>query len=99
MSDETPEKPFDPLQYPIRLIGAQLAVATALGIAAVIAFCALRIKYPQLYEARRARRRDLPVLSNKFFGWMLSLYRVTEEEVLEHAGLDAFVVSVLNVAG
>lgn len=26
------------------------------------------------------------------FGWLWSLYKVTDEQVLEHAGLDAFVV-------
>jgi len=131
MSDyeDTPEKPFDPLQYPIRLIGAQLAVATALGISAVVTFSILRKKYPQLYEARRARRRrlktpldliwlwriqlttvfyfcyfhfhffidDLPELSKTMFGWIWSLYKITDEQVLEHAGLDAFVVGTTAV--
>lgn len=60
MSDyeDAPEKPFDPLQYPIRLIGTQLAVAATLGIGAIVTFSFLRKKYPQLYEARRARRRE-----------------------------------------
>lgn len=59
---EDREKPFDPLQYPIRLLSAQLAVATALGVSAILTFCILRRKYPQLYEARRARRREWPYL-------------------------------------
>lgn len=85
------ESPFDPLKYPIRLLGAQLAVATTVGCWALVTFCILRRRYPQLYEARRARRRGLPELSNSMFGWIWSLYKVTDEQVLEHAGLDAFV--------
>lgn len=58
LQDHEPEAPFDPLKYPVRLIGAQLAVATSLGVTALVTFCVLRRKYPQLYEARRARRRE-----------------------------------------
>lgn len=54
--DNGPEAPFDPLKYPIRLLGAQIAVATALGASALVSFCVLRKHYPMLYEPRRARR-------------------------------------------
>lgn len=54
--DNGPEAPFDPLKYPVRLLGAQIAVATALGASALVAFCVLRKQYPMLYEPRRARR-------------------------------------------
>lgn len=36
---------------------------------------------------------ELPKLSKSFFGWIVSLYKITDEDILEHAGLDAFVVS------
>lgn len=91
LDDPLPEKPFDPLQYPIRLLSAQLVVASTLGLSALLTFCLLRKKYPKLYEARRARRAGLPELSGSFFGWLWSLYKVTDEQVLEHSGLDAFV--------
>lgn len=55
----------------------------------------LRPRWPALYAARK-RRLDpnvgLPALPNSFFGWMPELYRITEEQVLASAGLDAFVV-------
>lgn len=38
------------------------------------------------------RLDGLPELSKSMFGWVLSLYQITDEQVLEHAGLDAFVV-------
>lgn len=37
----------------------------------------------------------LPALPDTFFGWIPALYRVTEEQVLASAGLDAFVVCAL----
>lgn len=37
---------------------------------------------------------DLPELPDTFFGWMPALYKVTEEQVLASAGLDAYVVSL-----
>jgi hypothetical protein len=36
----------------------------------------------------------LPELPDSFFGWMPVLYKVTEEQVLASAGLDAYVVSL-----
>ena len=35
----------------------------------------------------------MPELPDSFFGWIPVLYRITDEQVLESAGLDAFVVS------
>jgi len=49
-----PETPFDPLKYPVRLLGAQIALAAALGVSAFLSFCFLRRTYPQFYEARRS---------------------------------------------
>jgi hypothetical protein len=40
---------------------------------------------------------SLPELPDTFFGWIPVLYRVTDEEVLGSAGLDAYVVSKIGV--
>jgi|SRR5688572_26617044 hypothetical protein len=56
----------------------------------------LRPRWPALYAARKRRLApavDLPELTKSFFGWMPRLWKVTEEQVLAAAGLDAFVVS------
>jgi hypothetical protein len=56
----------------------------------------LRPKWKELYAARRRQRcaaSGLPELPDSFFGWIPVLYRITEEEVLHSAGLDAYVVS------
>lgn len=72
----------------------QLVISLALGISAFFAFCALRPRWKALYEARK-RRVDpvvkLPQLPDTFFGWIPALYRVTEQQLLASAGLDAFV--------
>jgi hypothetical protein len=58
-------------------------------------FQILRPRWPTLYAARK-RRLDptigLPPLTDSFFGWIPRLYKVTEEQILASAGLDAFVV-------
>ncbi|CCF32813.1 hypothetical protein CH063_00871 [Colletotrichum higginsianum] len=77
-----------------RDIWVQLGLSLILGISAFVTFCILRPRWPTLYAARK-RRLDpnigLPALPNTFFGWIPGLYRVTEEQVLASAGLDAFV--------
>jgi len=51
-----------------------------------------------LYAARKRQKNAasiLPELPDTFFGWLPALYRITEDEILASAGLDAFVVSGL----
>ncbi|KAL2757313.1 hypothetical protein ACRALDRAFT_1028350 [Sodiomyces alcalophilus JCM 7366] len=75
-------------------ITVQFGLSLILGVSAFVAFCILRPRWPSLYTARK-RRLDptigLPTLPDSFFGWIPGLYRVTEEQVLASAGLDAFV--------
>ncbi|KAL7924420.1 hypothetical protein ACQKWADRAFT_286689 [Trichoderma austrokoningii] len=77
-----------------RDLEVQLVLSLILGIGAFIAFCILRPRWPTLYAARK-RRLDptigLPPLTDSFFGWIPRLYKVTEEQILASAGLDAFV--------
>lgn len=73
----------------------QFVISSALGLGAFLSFCVLRPKWTELYAARRKQRNaasQLPELPESFFGWMPVLYRITEEEVLHSAGLDAYVV-------
>ncbi|KAL2807993.1 hypothetical protein BJX63DRAFT_53775 [Aspergillus granulosus] len=77
-----------------RSIYTQLVISMALGITTFLAFCLLRPKWTELYAARRRQRRaalHLPELPDSFFGWIPVLYRINEEQVLQSAGLDAFV--------
>ncbi|KAI9885633.1 MAG: bifunctional endoribonuclease/protein kinase ire1 [Watsoniomyces obsoletus] len=72
----------------------QLVISTALGLIAFVSFCILRPRWRTLYAARKQqsnRASSLPELPDTFFGWIPTLYRITDGEVLRSAGLDAFV--------
>lgn len=73
------------------LLKTQLLIAGSLGMTAFLSFCVLRKNWPQIYAARTLRRKGLPSLPNSYFGWIPALYKITEEEVLEHCGLDCYV--------
>ena len=55
----------------------------------------LRPRWAGLYAARK-RQKDaatsLPDLPNTLFGWMPVVWRITDQQVLASAGLDAYVV-------
>ncbi|KAJ5963930.1 uncharacterized protein N7479_003806 [Penicillium vulpinum] len=72
----------------------QFVISSALGLSAFLTFCILRPKWTELYAARRRQRNAasrLPELPNTLFGWIPVLHQITEEEVLQSAGLDAYV--------
>ncbi|EEP81189.1 conserved hypothetical protein [Uncinocarpus reesii 1704] len=72
----------------------QIVISFAVGLSAFLTFCVLRPKWRVLYNARRRLRTAasrLPELPDSMFGWIPVLYKITDEEVLASAGLDAFV--------
>ncbi|KAJ5761026.1 hypothetical protein N7520_008182 [Penicillium odoratum] len=72
----------------------QFVLSFALGLGAFLSFCVLRPKWTELYAARRKQRSSasrLPELPDSLFGWIPVLHRITDEEVLQSAGLDAYV--------
>ncbi|KAK2754211.1 hypothetical protein FQN54_007090 [Arachnomyces sp. PD_36] len=73
----------------------QIVISFAFGFGAFLTFCALRPKWKELYSARKLKPNTsaavLPVLPDTFFGWIPAVYRITEDEVLDLAGMDAFV--------
>ena len=82
-----------------RNIITQSVISIALGLFAFLAFCFLRPRWTSLYAARKKQKNAasiLPDLPDTFFGWIPALYRITEDQVLASAGLDAFVVSELK---
>lgn len=82
-----------------RDIYTQIVISVALGFFAFLAFCFLRPRWTSLYAARKRQKNaasSLPELPDTFFGWIPALYRITEDQVLASAGLDAFVVSILE---
>ncbi|KAH3686702.1 hypothetical protein WICPIJ_002346 [Wickerhamomyces pijperi] len=82
---------IDPTKQPLRVFKAQLIVSIVLGVSAFMVFCYLRYRWPHIYAVRTLRKKDLKSLPNSYFGWLAALYRVTDEQILEHSGLDAYV--------
>lgn len=80
-------------------IFVQLVLSLGIGVSALLGFCFLRPRWKSLYAARKRQldaASSLPELPDSFLGWIPVLYKVTEQEVLESAGLDAYVVSLLR---
>ncbi|OLL23725.1 Calcium permeable stress-gated cation channel 1 [Neolecta irregularis DAH-3] len=70
----------------------QLAIAFALGIPAFLLFCVMRKRWDKLYNSLQDKRKsNLPPLPESTFGWLTTVFNVTDEQVLQSAGLDAFV--------
>ncbi|KAL8731522.1 MAG: hypothetical protein Q9166_003368 [cf. Caloplaca sp. 2 TL-2023] len=72
----------------------QLVISIALGAGAFVTFCIFRPRWAGLYAARKRQTNaasKLPPLPDTFFGWIPVLYRISEEQVLASAGLDAYV--------
>ncbi|KAK9452276.1 uncharacterized protein V1518DRAFT_410803 [Limtongia smithiae] len=81
----------DPRRRAPLVLTTQLVIAASFGIPAFLSFCFLRTQWADLYAARTLHHPNLPPLPKSFFGWIPALYKITEDQVLEHAGLDAFV--------
>lgn len=76
----------------------QIIISAALGTGAFLAFCFLRPRWESLYAARKKQNDEataLPELPRSLFGWIPALWRITDQQVLASAGLDAYVVRAL----
>lgn len=98
---------YDPIRdhrgysHGARVARVQILVALFLGLSAFSVFCVLRKKYPRIYVANFNQlnvnylhsftRQNLPRLPSNLLGWIPIVYRINEDQVLEHAGLDAVV--------
>ncbi|ODV78580.1 DUF221-domain-containing protein [Suhomyces tanzawaensis NRRL Y-17324] len=85
-----------------RIARYQVIVSLVLGLSAFLTFSFLRVRYPKIYVANfnsfnsnylhSTSRRKLPKIPAKsLFGWIPIVYGISEEQILEHAGLDAVV--------
>lgn len=73
--------------------GTQLVVSLSLGIFSILLFSVLRIKWPAIFSSRsRLKNSTPPKLGKSLFGWVLPLYKITEDEVLNLVGLDALML-------
>ena len=71
----------------------QLGISLALSVTAFLTFCVLRPRWAGIYAARKKHKHEanvLPELPGSMFGWIIPLWRITDQQVLASAGLDAF---------
>ena len=71
----------------------QILASITLGITAFLAFCVLRPRWTSLYAARKKQKDEataLPELPDSLFGWILPLWRITDQQILASAGMDAY---------
>ncbi|KAI1614460.1 hypothetical protein EDD36DRAFT_229493 [Exophiala viscosa] len=71
----------------------QVVISLVFGLSAFLSFCVLRPKWTSLYHARKKQSgaaSGLPDLPKSMFGWIPVIYRISQEEVLASAGLDAY---------
>ncbi|KAK5461280.1 hypothetical protein LTS15_003343 [Exophiala xenobiotica] len=76
-----------------RNIKVQVVVSVVFGLSAFLSFCVLRPKWTSLYHARKKQSdaaSRLPELPKTLFGWIPVIYKISQEEVLASAGLDAY---------
>ncbi|KAF2842690.1 DUF221-domain-containing protein, partial [Patellaria atrata CBS 101060] len=72
----------------------QLGISLAFGLGAFLTFCFLRPRWAGLYAARKKHKgeaTELPDLPDTLFGWIPVLWKITDQQVLASAGLDAYV--------
>jgi calcium permeable stress-gated cation channel len=72
----------------------QIIISVVLGLTAFLAFCILRPRWTGMYAARKKTKDEataLPELPDSFFGWIVPLWKITDQQVLASAGLDAYV--------
>ncbi|KAI7868344.1 hypothetical protein BDF14DRAFT_1881133 [Spinellus fusiger] len=81
-------------------LGTQLIVSTGVGLLCFLAFCALRTRLPVIFAPRmNMKRHRPPELPSSFFGWLIPLIKISEEELLDKVGLDAVVLLQFLVMG
>ncbi|SGZ46485.1 CIC11C00000001913 [Sungouiella intermedia] len=78
----------------LRVFRTQLVLSLAIGISTFLLFCVLRRRWPHMYAVRTLRKNLIlqKLLPNDLFKWVGAVLAITDEEVLEYSGLDAFVV-------
>ncbi|ESW97747.1 hypothetical protein KL918_003126 [Ogataea parapolymorpha] len=89
ISDEPPL--FDPRRQTQTLFKVQLYFCSILGLVIFLTFCLVRYKFPLLYSVRPYRNKMIRRLPKSFLGWLKVLHSISGDEIIQVAGLDAYV--------
>lgn len=87
------EPDYDPLRGQQRVFTTQLVLCTWIGISSFLLFCFLRYKWPHIYAIRTLRKTNVLMkhIPSSWFGWVGLIINISDQEVLEYSGLDAYV--------
>lgn len=87
----SPTSPFGGYKPPTdtRVARYQIAISLLLGLFAILCFSILRKTYPKLYN----NQNQGAFVGNlkSILGWITSVLRIRDEQVLQHSGLDSYV--------
>lgn len=92
MLEDDPNKIYGPSQ--LRVFKTQLVLSLAIGVLTFLLFCFLRRRWPHMYAVRTLRKNLIyqRLLPNDLFNWVGAVLAISDDEVLECSGLDAYVV-------
>ncbi|RHZ47076.1 hypothetical protein Glove_593g9 [Diversispora epigaea] len=75
------------------LLTTQLVVASSVGISSFLLFCFLRTRWNVIFAPRSRLVGISPDrLPTSFFGWIIPLFKIQEDAILDKVGLDAVVL-------
>lgn len=76
-----------------RVFKTQLVLCLWIGLSSFVLFCFLRRRWPHMYAVRTLRKtlEKLHALPTLLLGWVSAVYTISDDQVLEYSGLDAFV--------
>lgn len=87
----SPTSPFGGYKPPTntRVARYQIAISLLLGLFAIVCFSILRKTYPKLYNNQN---QSVSIGNQKsILGWITSVLRIRDDQVLQHSGLDSYV--------
>lgn len=78
----------------LRVFKTQLVLSLSIGISTFLLFCFLRRKWPHMYAVRTLRKDVIfkRALGEDLFKWVISVLKISDNDILECSGLDAYVV-------
>ncbi|KAJ1916532.1 hypothetical protein H4219_003748 [Mycoemilia scoparia] len=73
-------------------LSTQLVISFTIGLAAFLAFCFLRYRWPRIFAPRMYSRLNRRVrLSKALFGWTIEIWNTSDSKILSMYGLDSLI--------
>ncbi|KAK6461942.1 hypothetical protein DFJ63DRAFT_298315 [Scheffersomyces coipomensis] len=93
--DDLDDDPLNKMRGQQRVFKTQLTICLFIGIGSFFLFCILRHRWPHIYAVRTLRKSynsaRIKPLPKGYFGWIFVIFAITDDEILNYSGLDAYV--------